>query len=126
MNYFEYESNQSVAIEKWNTSQFDLTDIVLYLSDRHIIWGIKIYSLFCKEEIKVLLNYFSCNFEQIKKDLCITGDYVERGGNIYSKTFNPKRNMKIKEPKNLNLRAMRVYDKILIDIEKILKNFREF
>lgn len=121
MDYFKYEGDRFAANEKWKNSQFDLTDIVLCLTDRHIVWGQKIYCLFSKPQVQLLLNYYVCDFKLIKNELGLTSDYVERGGNIYSKDFNPKRNLFFVTPRNLELSAMKVYNKILQDLEEICK-----
>lgn len=122
MHYFSLEENQNKAATNWANSQYDFADIVLFLTDRHIEWGIKIYKLFCKKDVRTLLNYYSVDLQKIKNDLYINGKYVERGGDVYLLNYNPKRNRLIKTPKNLNLLAMIVYDRLLEDLEEICKN----
>lgn len=123
MRYFKYEYNTEIAILTWTKSQFDLVDIILYLTDRNIIWGHKMYKLFWAEQVRFLLNYFICDFKKIKNDLGVPSVYVERDGDVYSKEFNPKRNKWLPSHKNLDICAMVVYDGILQDLEAICNNF---
>lgn len=121
MRYFHYEPNRDISIECWNKSQFDLCDIVLSLTDNHIFIGTKIYAIFCRPEVLNLMRYFICDFNKIKHDLGIIGEYAERDGNIYSILFNPGRNreiltLSVNEIKN---RAKYVYNNIIFDLNEI-------
>lgn len=98
-------------------------DIVLFLTDRHIEVGVRIYNLFCKQEIQFLLKYFECDFIQIKKDLGIMVDYVERSGDLYSRFFNPKRK-KLEGSPDLRWRALKVYEYLLKDLEEIVNKIK--
>lgn len=123
MKYFYRQPNKYVAINKWNNSQFDLIDIVLSLTDNGIYIGEKIYAIFCRPEVLNLMQYFVCDFDTIKRDLGINGEYVERGGNIYSKNFNPKRyddilSFSIEERRLL---ANNVYRNIMNELYMIVK-----
>ena len=123
MKYFEYEQDSTIAIDKWISSQFDLADIVLSLTDNNLYIGEKLYFLFSREEVLTCLQYFSCNFIQIKKELGINGFYVEREGNIFSKNWNPKRNLcKLTfEKEIMNEKAKMIYKNLLQDLEYIAK-----
>ena len=124
MKYFYYEPNIDIAVQQWENFQFDLTDIVLALTDNHIFIGAKIYAIFCRPEVLNLMKYYVCDFAKIKEDLGINGNYVKRQGNIYSKTFNPTRSMhaitfSIDEIKN---RAKNIYKNIMLDLSSIVKS----
>ena len=124
MNYFGCQPNSYVALYYWYNSQFDLSDIVLSLTDNNIWIGSKIYAIFCRPEVLNLMQYFICDFTKIKKDLGIVGDNIERQGNMYSKHFNPIRNkytltLTIDEMK---IRAKEVYRNIMTDLSAIAKS----
>ena len=119
MRYFIYEQDEDTLKQEWENSQFLLADVVLFLTDRKIVWGQKIYNIFINQEVQHLLNCFSVDFNQIKKDLGLDLDYVERGGNVFSHSYNPKRNFTILSSNGIEYRAMMVYETILKDLEKI-------
>jgi hypothetical protein len=124
MKYFYYSGINELAIQQWYNSQFDLCDIVLSLTDNHILIGARIYAIFCRPEVLNMMQYFVCDFAKIKSDLGIIGSYVERDGNIYSKCFNPIRNkealtLTIKE---IKIRAREVYKNIMSDLSAIAKS----
>ena len=121
MIYFSYEHNEDAAIQHWENSQFDLSDVVLALTDNHIFIGAKIYAVFCRPEVLNLMQYYVCDFAKIKHDLGILDNYVARYGDVYSKSFNPSRNitaisLTIDEMKH---RAIRVYKRIMEDLSEI-------
>lgn len=122
MNYFYYEPNKNLALEVWGNSQFALADIVLSLTDNRIVWGGKIYSVFCRDEVLNIIQYFVCDFVKIKQDLGV-GNYVKREGNVYNKYFNPKRNIDaLKYTKQqMEQRAKVVYKNIMQDLYYIGK-----
>ena len=124
MRYFKYEPNFKLALLKWEQSQYDLSDIVLYLTDRNIIWGYKIYALFSQKEIRVLLNYFVCDLLKIKQDLGINFEYVERDGNCYSQNYNPKRDILKPASAGIQSLAKVVYNQILQDLEEICEKLK--
>jgi hypothetical protein len=121
MKYFYYQPQKDMAIQHWENSQFDLCDIVLSLTDNHILIGARIYAIFCRPEVLNLMKYFICDFIKIKNDLGIVGSYVERAGNIYSKTFNPLRNTYVLHYtyREMGNRAKYVYKNIMSDLSKI-------
>ena len=90
--FFTLADSQKEATEFWNNSQYELADIVLALTDNGVFEGIKLYSVFSHEGFLALMNIFKFNFDLAKKELGINGEYVERGGDIYAKDYNPKRN----------------------------------
>lgn len=127
IRYFTFEIDTDEAIKKWEESQYDLSDIVLALTDRRIFYGAKIYAIFCRKEVLNLMQCFVCDFTKIKIDLGILGDYVERAGNVFAHTFNPKRNNK---SITLGLEAMRqraklVYKHLMLDLESIATMLNE-
>ena len=121
MRYFIFEKDKNVAIKKWNNSQYDLTDIVLSLTDQNIELGVKIYSIFIRLKSINFMQYFICDFNKIKTELGIVYHYATREGDIYSKDFNPKRNYKaLSLTKNeMEKIAKRVYTKLIQDLETI-------
>ena len=121
MRYFTFEIDSNEAVKKWEQSQYDLSDIVLALTDRKIFYGAKIYAIFCRKEVLNLMEYFVCDFKKIKRDLGILGDYVERSGNVFEHTYNPKRNNKsiTLELEEMNQRAKSVYKHLMFDLETI-------
>lgn len=123
MNYFSFVSDENVALEEWNKSQFDLCDIVLSLTDNNIMIGAKIYAVFCRYEVRCLLKFFTCDFYKIKSELGIVGHYVERKGDIFDQNFNPKRNKKIltKDVNDMKILAKSIYKNILLDMSEIVK-----
>ena len=127
MHYFKIANNQQEAINAWQQSQFDLCDIVLSLTDNSIALGAKIYALFCRPEIKDLLQLFICDFSKIKSELGIVGEYIERKGDVFAKDFNPKRNpiFLALSPKQMQTFASTVYNNLMQDLKEIseaLKN----
>ena len=124
MNYFCYQANSDVAMYYWNDSQFDLSDIVLSLTDNNIRIGAKIYAIFCRPEVLNLMQCFVCDFTKIKQDLGIDGDYVERRGDVYSKCFNPVRNKEVLTLtiNEMKIRAREVYENIISDLSAIAKS----
>ena len=121
MNYFHLAQDEEKAFFNWENNQFNLCDIVLSLTDNLIPYGLKIYNIFLREEVKNMMNFFICDFEKIKQDLGIVGAYVERKGNVFSPSFNPKRNQSalILSEYQMSKRAKMVYDKIMLDLNKI-------
>ena len=121
MHYFIFEKDENAAIEKWNNSQFDLTDVVLSLTDNQIMIGAKIYAIFIRLKSLNFMQYFICDFNKIKTELGILYHYVKREGNILSKDFNPKRNYKaLSLTKNeMEKIAKRVYTKLIQDLKTI-------
>ena len=57
MKYFYYQAQKDIAIQHWENSQFDLCDIVLSLTDNHILIGARIYAVFCRPEVLNLMKY---------------------------------------------------------------------
>ena len=123
MKYFSFVSDESVALEKWNKSQFDLCDIVLSLTDNNIMFGAKIYAVFCRYEVRCILKFFTCDFSKIKSELGIAGYYVERKGNVFDIGFNPKRNKKAltKDINDMKILAKSIYKNILFEMYEIVK-----
>ena len=93
--YFVLADSQQEAVDYWNNSQYDLADIVLALTDNGIFEGMKFYSVFRHEGFLALMNIFKFDFQLVKKELGINGEYVERGGDIYAEDYNPKRNPQV-------------------------------
>ena len=125
MRYFSFEPNNDYALDTWVKSQFDLCDIVLFLTDKKISYGFKIYAIFNRDEVLNLLNYFVCDFKKMKRDLHILGNYVEREGDVFSKDFNPRRisfKMSLSRAE-IERRAYDVYHKIFQDLYGILTIF---
>lgn len=126
MKYFRFSQSEEESRDFWDKSQFDLSDIVLALTDNKIIEGLKIYQLLSKPEILNSMIFLICDFGAIKERLGIIGDYVERKGNVYSNNFNPKRNPSAitLSVQDLQIMAIDVYDTMLSDLkeagEKIL------
>ena len=117
MRYFAFEEDESLAVQLWNESQFDLCDIVLFLVDNNIMIGAKIYAIFLRNEVKNILNHFVCDLKLIKEDLHIA-EYVERKGDCFSKLFNPKRKILVNNIsiEKLKKRAEKVYEQIIKDL----------
>ena len=123
MRYFYYEEDSKTAEKIWNQSQFELGDIVLSLTDQGINTGEKIYAVFCRDEVLAITKYFICDFSKIKTYLGINGNYIERRGDIYSKTFNPRRNPKVLtlSADEMKTRADEIYKYIMKDLNLIAK-----
>ena len=123
MKYFCHCAQQDNAIQYWYSAQFDLCDIVLSLTDNHIQIGAKIYAIFCRPEVLNLMKYFICDFIKIKNDLGIVGSYVERAGNIYSKSFNPLRNNNVLTLSKFEMRnkSKQIYMSIIADLGEITR-----
>ena len=121
MNYFYLQKDIESAIDRWNNSQFDLSDIVLSLTDNGIFQGVKIYAIFSRKEILAIMRYFVCDFYKIKQELGIVGNYVDRFGNVFDKNYNPKRNKLALtlNDKQMKIKAIGVYKKIILDLEEI-------
>ena len=121
MKYFHYQPQKDMSIKQWDRSQFELCDIVLSLTDNNILIGSKIYAIFCRHEVLNLMQYFVCDFIKIKQDLGITGDYVKRCGDVYSRTFNPVRNIKTLSytHNEMQSQAKDVYKNIMSDLREI-------
>ena len=121
--YFKQANSLKEAVEYWDSSQFELTDIVLALTDHKIDVGLKLYMLFSKQDFLDIMKIFKFNFKQVKEELGIWGEYVERKGDIYSKTFNPKRNPSVLklELGKLPERAQEIYDEILAELSDLCK-----
>lgn len=130
MNYFSFEKDSTASLEQFENSQFDLSDIVLSLTDNNINKGAKIYALFLKDEVKCCFFISICDFKKIKRDLGINGQYIERNGDPYSPKFNPKRNIKALtlSREEMEERAEKVYANLLEDLyliaNKLLKKAR--
>ena len=129
MRYFCFEQDENLAVKTWNNSQFDLADIVLFLTDNGIMLGAKIYAIFNRGEVKNLLRFFVCDLNLMKKDLQIN-HYIERKGDALSKFFNPKRIITTNyiSKKQLFKRAEFVYKNLINDLNIIatrLKMVRE-
>lgn len=127
MRYFNFEQDEARAVETWNNAQFDLADIVLFLTDNGIMLGAKIYAVFNRVEVKNLLKYFIFDFDAVKKDLNIS-EYVEHEGEVFSKSFNPKRksiNRNISKTE-LEKKAEFVYWSIINDLKIIAKKLQHF
>lgn len=125
LNFFHRASSEEESLYLWERSQYDLIDIVLFLTDNRIKLGVKFYSLFSRIEIKNLMRFYWCDFVKIKNILGID-EYVVRGGDIYAADYNPKRN-KINlnfSQKLLLIKAKKIYSDLLIDLHTIsLNNF---
>ena len=121
MHYFSLAQSANHAITTWNNSQFDLCDIVLSLTDNNIMIGAKIYALFCREEVLSLMQLYVCDFNKIKQDLGIVGEYTERKGNIFAKDFNPQRNPVVLAltPTQMQYFASTVYNNLMQDLKEI-------
>ena len=124
MKYFHYCNDKGFAIQQWNNSQFDLSDIVLSLTDNDIFIGAKIYAIFCRPEVLNLMQYFVCDLNNIKRELGIEGDYVGRNGNLYSKSFNPSRNTIALKYSRTEMKeiATSIYKNIMLDLKTIALN----
>ena len=119
--YFELANSQEDAVEYWNKSQYDLTDIILAMTDNGIFEGHKLYALFKLEVFNAVMNVCKFNFKLVKNELGISGDYVERGGNVYASDYNPKRNPQVLifSGEELQKRATEVYKTILEQFKKV-------
>ena len=127
MHYFSLASSQQESIKVWQQSQFDLCDIVLSLTDKNIMIGAKIYAIFCRKEVRSLMQFYVCDFKKIKDELGIVGEYVERKGNVFDKNFNPKRNpiFLALSPAQMQIFANIIYNNLMQDLKEIseaLKN----
>ena len=127
MKYFRFIKNQAGAVEYWKKSQFDLTDIVLSLTDNCIMEGLQFYNLFQNEDFLKSMNIFKFNFKLVKEQLGISGDYVERKGDVYSKEFNPTRikGVLTLDKQTMQEKAKIIYNEIELEIaelSKILEN----
>ena len=120
-NFLKYEENEDRSLEHWDSSQFDLVDVVLYLTDNGSKFGIKIYALFRRKEIQDLLHFYCCDFKKMKEILGID-EYVARKGDIYSKKFNPIRNYYFQVPfDDVNMCGERIYFGLISDLKKIAR-----
>ena len=119
--YFELAKSQQDAIEYWNKSQYDLTDIILAMTDNGIFEGHKLYAVFKLDTFMAIMNICKFNFKLAKKELGIMGDYVERGGDIYSNDYNPKRHPEVLTLKGeeLQKKSTEVYKTILEQLQKV-------
>ena len=119
--YFELAKSTKDAVLYWEKSQYDLSDIVLALTDNLIDEGLKLYTIFKSQNFLAIMNLYKLNFAFLKKELGITGNYVERTGNIYSKMFNPPRHKETLSltGNDLQIAAIKVYDKFISELNKI-------
>ena len=125
--YFKLANSHEEAVEYWKASQFDLSDIILALTDNGMNVGIGIYSFFQREDFLRFMNLYKFNFALVKEELGIWGEYVERKGDVYSKTFNSKRNPKVlKLMKNkLEERATEVFENIIKDFDTLIEQIEK-
>lgn len=123
MNLFKRATSEQEAFDYWSASQFELSDIVLSLTDNLIKNGMKLYSVFKNEKFLTLMRYYTFDFAEVKKYLGIEGNYVERAGDVYDAKFNPKRDKSVLtlNRDEMKLRSKNVYDKILRDLSKLAK-----
>jgi len=109
--YIEEAKDSNEAVLYWNDSQFEVGDILIALVDNQILEGAKLYALFTNKDFGIVMSMFKIDFQAIKEDLGIYGDYIERKGDIFSTDFNPKRNINAltKKGKDLALSARKFY-----------------
>ena len=124
--YFILADSQEDAVEYWRNSQYELTDIVLALTDNGVYEGMKLYSAFKNQGFLALMNVFKFNFDLAKRELGINGEYVERGGDVYAQDYNPKRNPKVLSitGKDLAIKAKEFYkdfEKQFVKTVEVLK-----
>ena len=121
--YFLATKSSQEAVDDWKQSQFDLADIVLALTDNNLLVGHKLYHLFKNEAFCAVMTLFKFNFKLVKQELGIRGEYVERGGDIYSPTFNPARNPEVlKYDRNkLKEASKTTYNGIIKEFKEISK-----
>lgn len=121
MNLFKKADSSELAINYWNASQFLVSDIVLALTDNLIKEGKEFYAVFQNEKFLFIMQYYLFDFLAVKKYLGIKGDYVERAGDVYSKTFNPKRFPAVLtyDKKEMQVRAKKILNKIMLDISRL-------
>ena len=69
------------------------------------------------------LKKYGYDFDSIKKILGIEGEYVERKGDLYSPTFDPKRNVTVLTlpQKEMETRAEKVYKDLIQELNEISK-----
>ena len=118
--YFNMAKSQEDAVKHWLKSQYDLTDIILVLTDNGILEGHKLFGFFRLEEVSAIMNIYKFNFKLAKSELGINGKYVDRSGDINSADFNPKRN-----PEVLTLSGEELKQKAVIVYKTILKQFKQ-
>ena len=121
--YFEQANSLEEAVEYWESSQYDLSDIVLALTDHQIDVGLKFYMLFSNKNFMDAMNGIKFNFKQVKEELGIWGEYVERKGDVYSETFNPKRNSSVLKLDLAKLpeRAQEIYNEVVAELNDLCK-----
>lgn len=127
-NLLNFEPNPEIAVKTWQNSQFEIADIVLSLTDnKQKDAGLKLYSLFQNESFLQLMHIYTCDFKAIKTILGIKGEYVERKGDVYSNTFNPKRRNGILtlDSNEMGKRGLKIFDALMAELEVIAKEIQK-
>ena len=122
--YFILADSQQQAIDYWNNSQYDLTDLVLALTDNGIVEGGMLYEVFKEENFLKLMNIFKFNFALAKSEIGVNGEYVQRNENVYDVNYNPKRNASVLtlSKEEMQSKAKEVYAEIEEQLKKVIKS----
>ena len=123
-NLLTFNNDVNYNNKKWKSSQYNLSDVVLSLTDKNPYGaGLKLYTLFNYDAFLNVVQYYNCDFDSIKKILGINGEYVERKGDLYSPTFDPKRNANVLTlpQKEMEIRAEKIYKDLIQELNEISK-----
>ena len=116
------ELDNEVAKKAWSDSQYDIADIVLSLTDNNNLEiGVKLYTIFTFEEFLKIVNFFTLDVKIIKKMLGINGNYTEHTGDVFSPTFNPKRNKSVLtlDSEEMGKRAKDIHNQLIKEMKDI-------
>lgn len=127
MNFLNPAPSHEIAVKNWNGAQFDLSDVILSLTDNGLEVGAKMFLAFKNPAFLKLMEMYSCDFESMKKYLGIEGDYVIRAGDVYSADFNPKRNPSVLtlSKDEMSIRADKLYEKLIDEFKAIVKKYSD-
>lgn len=125
--YFEMAKSQDEAVKYWYKSQYNLSDIVLAMTDNGVFEGHKLFGFFSLEAVSAMMNIYKFNFKLVKKQLGINGNYVDRSGDIFAKDYNPNRNPDVLTIKGdeFKERAEKVYWAIIDEFKEVSNKLME-
>ena len=119
LKYFSIDPQN--AVKYWNDHQFDLSDILTSMINAGMEEGMQLYNTFMNQNVLEFMKVAKFNYKLAKKNMGISGEYVERKENDLQNLTPPKFNSDaiVVSKEEFIQNAKLVYEQIIDELKTI-------